>query len=35
MWNYGAALSLILLIIIGMTSFFGQKDENNREGGIV
>ncbi len=28
MWNYGAALSLIMLIIIGATSFFGQKEEN-------
>lgn len=27
MWNYGAALSLVLLLIIGLTSFFGNKDE--------
>ena len=27
MWNYGAALSLIMLIIIGLTSFFGNKDD--------
>ncbi len=27
MWNYGAALSLIMLIIIGATSFFGQQEE--------
>jgi len=26
MWNYGAALSLIMLIIIGITSFFGNND---------
>ncbi len=26
MWNYGAALSLIMLIIIGLTSFFGNDD---------
>ncbi len=26
MWNYGAALSLIMLIIIGLTSFFGNHD---------
>jgi len=26
MWNYGAALSLIMLIIIGLTSFFGNND---------
>mgnify|MGYP002508449670 CR=1 FL=1 len=28
MWNYGAALSLIMLIIIGMTSFFGDDRED-------
>lgn len=26
MWNYGAALSLIMLVIIASTSFFGQKE---------
>ncbi|MCQ2347324.1 MAG: ABC transporter permease [Paludibacteraceae bacterium] len=26
MWNYGAALSLIMLIIISLTSFFGNND---------
>lgn len=26
MWNYGAALSLIMLVIIGLTSFFGNND---------
>ncbi len=26
MWNYGAALSLIMLVIIGVTSFFGNND---------
>ena len=31
MWNYGAALSLIMLIIIGLTSFFGgDKEDINR-----
>ncbi len=29
MWNYGAALSLIMLLIIGLTSFFGEKEESN------
>lgn len=29
MWNYGAALSLIMLIIIGLTSFFGG--DNNED----
>lgn len=28
MWNYGAALSLIMLVIIGMTSFFGGNNED-------
>ena len=28
MWNYGAALSLIMLLIIGLTSFFGEKEES-------
>lgn len=28
MWNYGAALSLIMLIIIGITSFFGGDSED-------
>ena len=31
MWNYGAALSLIMLVIIGLTSFFGgDKEDINR-----
>lgn len=28
MWNYGAALSLIMLVIIGLTSFFGGDSED-------
>lgn len=28
MWNYGAALSLIMLVIIGLTSFFGGDEED-------
>lgn len=35
MWNYGAALSLILLLIIGVTSFLGQKDGEHQEGGLL
>lgn len=31
MWNYGAALSLIMLIIIGLTSFFGNRDEQEAQ----
>ena len=34
MWNYGAALSLIMLIIIGLTSFM-QGDRKEAEGGLV
>ena len=34
MWNYGAALALIMLIIIGITSFF-TGDEKESEGGLV
>ncbi len=35
--NYGAALSLIMLVIIGMTSFFGTDDSqgDTREGGLL
>lgn len=29
MWNYGAALSLIMLIIIGLTSFLGGNDDED------
>lgn len=29
MWNYGAALSLIMLLIIGLTSFFGEKEDSS------
>lgn len=29
MWNYGAALSLILLVIIGITSFLGGDNEED------
>ena len=34
MWNYGAALSLMMLIIIGITSLFQGKDKEV-EGGMV
>ena len=34
MWNYGAALSLIMLIIIGLTSFM-QGGRKEAEGGLV
>lgn len=35
MWNYGAALSLIMLLIIGLTSFFGNNDENETQAGML
>jgi len=35
MLNYGAALSLIMLVIIGLTSLIGNGSDNAREGGIV
>lgn len=31
MWNYGAALSLIMLIIIGLTSLISGKNQNEQE----
>ena len=34
MWNYGAALAFIMLIIIGITSLF-QKDNDQVEGGLI
>ena len=33
--NYGAALSIIMLIIIGLTSFFGSDDDTNEKGGLL
>ena len=36
MWNYGAALSLIMLVIIGITSLFSDSEEKSQnEGGII
>lgn len=35
MWNYGAALSLIMLLLIGVTSLFSSDSESEREGGII
>ena len=35
MWNYGAALSLIMLIIIGLTSVFSGTDGESAEGGLI
>lgn len=33
MWNYGAALSLIMLFLIAATSLFGSQDEGEQEKG--
>ena len=35
MWNYGLALALIMLIIIGITSLFNSEDSNAAEGGLI
>ncbi len=35
MWNYGAALAFIMLIIIGITSLLGGKDDTAAEGGLI
>ncbi len=36
MWNYGAALSLIMLVIIAATSFFDQeRDHDAQKGGLL
>lgn len=35
MWNYGAALSLIMLIIIGISSIFTYDKKSEAEGGLV
>lgn len=37
MWNYGAALSLIMLLLIGLTSLFGDDENNaqNESGGVI
>ncbi|MBO4758398.1 MAG: ABC transporter permease [Bacteroidales bacterium] len=35
MWNYGSALALIMLIIIGITSLFTSDDSDAAEGGLI
>jgi hypothetical protein len=38
MWNYGAALSLIMLVIIFASELFSDSDDEQRatnEGGII
>ena len=31
MWNYGAALSLIMLVIIGITSLFSDDERSDSD----
>ncbi len=33
MWNYGSALSLIMLLLIALTSLFSNESESDNEGG--
>ncbi len=35
MWNYGAALALVMLIIIGLTSLMSGGDKEEIQGGII
>ncbi|MDO5443479.1 MAG: ABC transporter permease [Bacteroidia bacterium] len=35
MWNYGAALALIMLIIIGITTLFTSDEKSGAEGGLI
>ena len=35
MWNYGAALAFIMLIIIGISTMFSGDEEKEAEGGLI
>lgn len=35
MWNYGAALAFIMLVIIGITSLFNDSKQESAEGGLI
>lgn len=35
MWNYGSALSLIMLIIIGITMLFNKEEDFGKEEGVI
>ena len=35
MWNYGAALALIMLIIIGITTLFSDDEKETAQGGLI
>lgn len=35
MWNYGAALALVMLVIIGITTLFSDDEKETAQGGLV
>ena len=35
MWNYGAALALIMLVIIGITTLFSDEEKETAQGGLI
>ena len=35
MWNYGAALSLVMLVIIGITTSFQSREDDEEAGGTI
>lgn len=35
MWNYGAALALIMLLIIGLFNFFGGESDKEQQEGLI
>ena len=35
MWNQGAALSLVMLIIIGISTLITPQKEDQAEGGLI
>ena len=35
MWNYGAAIALIMLVIIGITTLFSEGERENESGGLL
>ena len=35
MWNQGAALSLVMLILIGLTTLLGGKRQEEIDGGLI
>ena len=35
MWNYGAALALVMLVIIGITTLFSGEEKETAQGGLI